>query len=166
MGTGQVNDMINDEKLAIIPRSIAYIFDQLSNIAEFDLYASFLEIYNEEVIDLLNPSVTKHNSRPILTIREDSHNNIYVAGLTEEKISGIDHLMGILHKGSLCRTTKSTEMNLVSSRSHAVFSLLLRQKPEHGSDKRYVSKIHFVDLAGSERVRFILIFFLDETNQR
>ena len=43
-------------------------------------------------------------------------------------------------------------MNLVSSRSHAVFTLLLRQKPDPASEKRYVSKIHFVDLAGSERV--------------
>lgn len=153
MGTGQVSEVINDEKLAIIPRSISYIFEQLSSKAEFDLFASFLEIYNEEVIDLLNPSMNKPNARSILTIREDAQGNIYIAGLIEEKISNVDQLMGILHKGSLCRTTKSTEMNLVSSRSHAVFSLLLRQKPEHGSEKRFVSKIHFVDLAGSERVK-------------
>ena len=155
MGTGQVNDTCVEDKLAIIPRSIEFIFDRLSSKAEYDLYASFLEIYNEEVIDLLNPSMTKSNTRPILTIREDSHGNIYIAGITEDKVTSLDQLMGILHKGSLCRTTKSTEMNLVSSRSHAILSIMLRQKPEDNSDKRYVSKIHFVDLAGSERVRVI-----------
>ena len=148
-----MNDIYCEDKMAIIPRSIEFIFDRLSSKAEYDLYASFLEIYNEEVIDLLNPSVGKHNSRPILTIREDSQGNIYIAGITEEKVTSLDQLMGVLHKGSLCRTTKSTEMNLVSSRSHAVLSLLLRQKPEQNSDRRYVSKIHFVDLAGSERVK-------------
>lgn len=163
MGTSQINDC-DKEQLAIIPRSFKYIYDSLLLRHEFDLYASFLEIYNEEVMDLLSPTSAKSIAfRSILTVREDANGSIYVAGITEEKITSFEHLMrystfyhwdcSVLHKGSLCRTTKSTDMNLVSSRSHAVLTLLLRQRPDSSSEKCYVSKIHFVDLAGSERVK-------------
>lgn len=59
-----------------------------------------------------------------------------------------------LAKGSLCRTTGSTDMNTVSSRSHAIFSVILKQNQpdQDGSTKSLTSKFHFVDLAGSERV--------------
>ena len=93
MGTSQMNEYY-EEQLAIIPRSFKYIYSALSLIHEFELYASFLEIYNEDVIDLFSPNSTKVNmSKNILTIREDANGNIYVAGITEEKIINYDHLM-------------------------------------------------------------------------
>lgn len=167
MGTSQINDC-DEEQLAIIPRSFKHIYTSLMLLYEFELYASFLEIYNEEVIDLLSPSSVKSSARSILTVREDASGSIYVAGITEERVNSCEQLMrycfsrpycSVLHKGSLCRTTKSTDMNVVSSRSHAVLTLLLRQRPDSTSEKRYVSKIHFVDLAGSERVRHDIHFF-------
>lgn len=63
------------------------------------------------------------------------------------------HGSRFLAKGSLCRTTGSTEMNAVSSRSHAIFSVILRQhQPDQDQSTSLTSKFHFVDLAGSERV--------------
>lgn len=125
----------------------------------FEIYTSFLEIYNEEIVDLLAPSescgtrsgASKRKSGGF-SIREDAKGEIYLTGIREEKIVNCDEIFALLQKGSLSRTTKSTEMNMVSSRSHAIFTLLLRQKREDGA-KVLASKLHFVDLAGSERLK-------------
>ena len=91
-----------------------------------------------------------------ISIREDVQGNIYWSGVREEPCNDPDELLGYLTKGSLCRTTGSTDMNAVSSRSHAIFSVILKQQlpdEEQSEDnKTIVSKFHFVDLAGSERV--------------
>lgn len=101
-----------------------------------------------------------------ISIREDVQGNIYWSGVREEPCHDPDELLGYLTKGSLCRTTGSTDMNAVSSRSHAIFSVILKQQlppddddndnEEHHQStdhsKTTVSKFHFVDLAGSERV--------------
>ena len=127
----------------------------------FEIYTSFLEIYNEEIIDLLAPTLETHHhatraavaaKRKSFSIREDAKGEIYLTGLREEKIVSGDEIFALLQKGSLSRTTKSTEMNMVSSRSHAIFTLLLRQRREDGA-KVLASKLHFVDLAGSERLK-------------
>ena len=67
-------------------------------------------------------------------------------------------LFRLLQKGSIARTTASTDMNRTSSRSHAIFSVILKQSLE--DDTRITSKFHFVDLAGSERVRNYSLSFL------
>lgn len=123
----------------------------------FEIYTSFLEIYNEEIIDLLVP-LESHGTRSgapkrkSFSIREDSKGEIYLTGIREERIVSEDEIFALLQKGSLSRTTKSTEMNMVSSRSHAIFTLLLRQRQGEGQ-KVLASKLHFVDLAGSERLK-------------
>lgn len=137
---------------------------------------SFLELYNEDFVDLLNASSQQfsrkrsnsvNNQTPEVQIREDVCGQIYWSGVREEPCSSPDDLLRYLTKGSFCRTTGSTDMNSVSSRSHAIFSVILKQKvPENneGEDqvvpssetqqelRTLVSKFHFVDLAGSERV--------------
>lgn len=128
----------------------------------FEIYTSFLEIYNEEIIDLLAPmeenrsnsntATSKKKKHATFSIREDAKGEIYLTGLREEKIVSGEEIFALLQKGSLSRTTKSTEMNMVSSRSHAIFTLLLRQRKEDGG-KVLSSKLHFVDLAGSERLK-------------
>lgn len=135
---------------------------------------SFMELYNEELIDLLNPrpkSASAASSGP--TIREDGTGKIKWVNLSEEKVNSTVELLryyyngvssiSVLQKGSLCRTTGSTDMNASSSRSHAIFSVTLRQSstsmateadPNSGGDKiSLMSKFHFVDLAGSERLK-------------
>ena len=159
--------------LGLIPRSVKYLMEKLqsqygapqdnsSNPGTFfEIYTSFLEIYNEEIIDLLAPTLDTHHhatraavaaKRKSFSIREDAKGEIYLTGIREEKIVSDDEIFALLQKGSLSRTTKSTEMNMVSSRSHAIFTLLLRQRREDGA-KVLASKLHFVDLAGSERLK-------------
>lgn len=115
----------------------------------YEVFVSFLELYNEELIDLLNPLRKKGGAE--VSIREDIAGNIYWSGVKEEACESPEELMSYLAKGSLCRTTGSTEMNSVSSRSHAVFSVILKLQ-KSAEEPTLTSKFHFVDLAGSERV--------------
>ena len=168
--------------LGIVPRAVGYLLSNLkekfngqgprtgnsaakdSNEPFYELYTSFLEIYNEDIIDLLAPNNShaseKESTKPAkaagktnrFSIREDARGQIYLTGIREESVAGEEEVMALLQKGSLSRTTKSTEMNMVSSRSHAIFTLMLRQRDTSDSPVR-VSKLHFVDLAGSERLK-------------
>ncbi|KAI8140358.1 hypothetical protein BJV82DRAFT_650891 [Fennellomyces sp. T-0311] len=169
MGTGLENTS-DPENEGIVPRCILELFEQLQARAaedseyDFEVAVSFLELYNEELIDLLNPSTAqkRKNGNSIssteISIREDIAGNIYWSGVREEVCRSPEELLGFLAKGSLCRTTGSTEMNTVSSRSHAIFSVILKQTKPAGDDEEskspqsLTSKFHFVDLAGSERL--------------
>lgn len=170
MGTGL--EGLDELTIGIIPRAVQYLVERLEKVFQgangnvddggefFEIYVSFLELYNEEIIDLLNSQDRNdRNKRPVLTIREDTGGNICIAGIKEEKVVCMEDILECLQKGTLGRTTKSTDMNLVSSRSHAIFTLTLRQRrmisDENGvlALKSFVSKLHFVDLAGSERVK-------------
>lgn len=128
------------------------------------MFVSFLELYNEDLVDLLNHQ--KKRTGHEVQIREDVHGQIYWSGVREEACANPNELLQYLSKGSLCRTTGSTDMNSVSSRSHAIFSVILKQQvSEEDQLRTIVSKFHFVDLAGSERVksslfRLLLLFYL------
>lgn len=167
MGTG-FEGSLDDSLLGIIPRSVEFLFSQLhsrssvdadsavftegpsSEQLTYEMNVSFLEIYNEELVDLL-AAAAGVRAMP-LTIRQEGSGEIVLAGLREQPIATIDDVYDLLRKGSLCRSTGSTEMNMNSSRSHAIFTLLLRQLKKE-SNESLVSKIHFVDLAGSERLK-------------
>ncbi|KAI7861727.1 hypothetical protein BDF14DRAFT_1865224 [Spinellus fusiger] len=170
MGTSLENST-DPQNEGIVPRCIVDMFQKLQERTEtttdfkYEVYVSFLELYNEELIDLLNPHTANKRkgnatANPVeVTIREDVAGNIYWSGVKEEQCFTPDELLGFLAKGSLCRTTGSTDMNTVSSRSHAVFSVILKQqRPEHDDAvptkmQSITSKFHFVDLAGSERLK-------------
>ncbi|CAO3642767.1 unnamed protein product [Cunninghamella blakesleeana] len=166
MGTSLENS-VNPEQEGIVPRCILHLYQTLQERMgtipgfEYEVYVSFLELYNEELIDLLNPYHTHKRKGGVtgtapaeVTIREDIAGNIYWSGVKEELCSTPEELLGFLAKGSLCRTTGSTEMNTVSSRSHAIFSVILKQKrPDSEDAQNLTSKFHFVDLAGSERLK-------------
>lgn len=112
---------------------------------------SYLEIYNEQFRDLLNP-----NSPSKLTIREDVRGNISVSGLKETVVESVDHLLQCLRNGSAVRQTNSTAINSQSSRSHAIFTIYLTQNhtnPDTGILTTVTSKLNLVDLAGSERIK-------------
>ncbi|KAF9283797.1 hypothetical protein BGZ68_005086 [Mortierella alpina] len=85
---------------------------------------SFVEIYNEDLIDLL----AKGEFRPPVTIREDAKGNIYWTGVQEIVVTSVEEVIHLLWFGSQNRQTHSTEMNEKSSRSHAIFSITLRQE--------------------------------------
>jgi len=156
MGTG-LDGALEDSTAGIIPRAVSLLQSRLSSAepGSYELYTSFLEIYNEEIIDLLNRSQQAdcRSRKGILAVREDAQGGIFVTGIKEEQCATANSILECLRNGSLCRTTKSTQMNLVSSRSHAILTISLRRRMEDGSGKSAVSKLHFVDLAGSERLK-------------
>ncbi|KAG5799469.1 hypothetical protein H9Q69_001497 [Fusarium xylarioides] len=140
---------------------------------EWSLKATYVEIYNEHLRDLLVPETTPMNERGNVAIREDTKGNIILTGLRQVDINSVDDLMNALNFGSSIRQTDATAINAKSSRSHAVFSLNLVQRKNkssgQGAEKRFSvpleamtgqdvtvttdSKLHFVDLAGSERLK-------------
>ncbi|EAW13171.1 kinesin family protein [Aspergillus clavatus NRRL 1] len=140
----------------------------------WQLKASYVEIYNEQLRDLLLPDSTPMADRNAVTIREDTKGRIILTGLHQVNINSFEDLMNALSFGSSIRQTDSTAINAKSSRSHAVFSLNLVRRKSPGSistpkEKRMSmpvevlsgsdasvtvdSKLHFVDLAGSERLK-------------
>ncbi|XP_051976245.1 kinesin-like protein KIF21A isoform X2 [Xyrauchen texanus] len=184
MGTGfDVN--ISEEELGIIPRAVSHLFrgieerrqaavEQGCPVPEFKINAQFLELYNEDVLDLFDSTrdmeVRKHKSN--IRIHEDANGGIYTVGVTTRTVSSEAEMMQCLKLGALCRTTASTQMNAQSSRSHAIFTIHLCQVRVCASDNNsetdnrlmngssemnefetLTAKFHFVDLAGSERLK-------------
>uniref|UniRef100_A0A671TRN8 Kinesin-like protein n=1 Tax=Sparus aurata TaxID=8175 RepID=A0A671TRN8_SPAAU len=149
MGGTYTSAQENDSSVGVIPRVIRRIFEEKENRAdcEFLLAVSYLEIYNEDILDLLCSSKDK----PALSIREDPKEGIKIVGLTERQVFSAQEMVGCLELGNSARTVGSTAMNAASSRSHAIFTITLEQR--RGKDKAdsVVSKLHLVDLAGSER---------------
>ncbi|KAI0181742.1 kinesin-domain-containing protein [Hypoxylon sp. FL1284] len=140
----------------------------------WQLKATYVEIYNEQLRDLLVPDHIQPHERATVNIREDQKGNIILTGLQQVDINSVDDLMNALNFGSTIRQTDSTAINAKSSRSHAVFSLNLVQRKSkaqnaQAANKRFSmplesltgadtwvttdSKLHFVDLAGSERLK-------------
>ena len=120
-------------------------------LLDYSLKASFLEVYGEDVYDLLDAN------RESLPLREDSKGGIVVVGLTNRSISNTAEALQVLHEGTMNRTTAATLMNHTSSRSHAVFTIHLsqvtRRNVSDSSDVKTTSQFTFVDLAGSERMK-------------
>ena len=109
---------------------------------------TFIEVYNEKLRDLLAPS-SKQGS---LRIRERPHGAIVISGAREVRVSSAEELLDQLEVGALARATGSTRMNKHSSRSHAIFTIIVEQQFSTTKDNSVlVGKLHLVDLAGSER---------------
>lgn len=107
---------------------------------------SFMEIYNENVFDLLNPGGNKSG----LKVRNHPTTGPYVEDLSRLAVTTYPQIEQLMDEGSKARTVASTNMNATSSRSHAVFSIVLTVA-KASTGRSMVSKIHMVDLAGSER---------------
>uniref|UniRef100_A0A8C9XXD9 Kinesin family member 21A n=1 Tax=Sander lucioperca TaxID=283035 RepID=A0A8C9XXD9_SANLU len=179
MGTGfDVN--IEEDELGIIPRAINHLFrgveerrqtasEQGKPVPEFKINAQFLELYNEEVLDLFDSTrdIEARKQRSNIKIHEDANGGIYTVGVTTRTVTSAAEMIQCLKLGALSRTTASTQMNAQSSRSHAIFTIHLCQvrvcSPDNDVRARTHSKInefetltakfHFVDLAGSERLK-------------
>jgi kinesin family protein 5 len=135
----------------IIPRACDSLFQNINNrddVVEANMKCSFLEIYREHIRDLL--SATKPESNEGLRIRHNPVRGVYVQGLIEKYVYSSEDILNTIREGTLQRTIASTALNSVSSRSHAVLTLILTQKLADGSE--IVSKLHLIDLAGSENV--------------
>ena len=113
------------ELQGIIPRSVEEIFNYIKNTANtsarFLVRASYLQIYNEVISDLLKPERTN------LQIREDKKKGVFVEGLSEWVVRSPKEVYGLINRGSSLRATGATRMNEVSSRSHALFIIIIEQ---------------------------------------
>eukprot|EP00163_Fabomonas_tropica_P009886 TRINITY_DN1980_c0_g1_i1.p1 TRINITY_DN1980_c0_g1~~TRINITY_DN1980_c0_g1_i1.p1 ORF type:complete len:706 (+),score=228.59 TRINITY_DN1980_c0_g1_i1:721-2838(+) len=131
----------------IIPRLNEELFERIDQIEdrEFLVNVSYLEIYQEVIRDLLNPSDKK------MRIREHPSLGIYVEGLAEIVVRSNEDIQRLMEQGNKMRMVAATNMNDVSSRSHACFTLKVAQRETDGDAKGLHAKINLVDLAGSER---------------
>ena len=150
-GSGKTYTMgseVGQETPGMIPRFLDDLFAGMEEEGGFDVNATFLEVYGEDVVDLLS------EKRDSLLLREDAE-GVQVVGLSQRKVRGKEDALRVLKDGTVNRTTASTLMNTHSSRSHAVFSLVVtkRSSGPEGSQPLRRSKLTFVDLAGSERMK-------------
>ncbi|KMQ91046.1 kinesin-like protein kif21b protein, partial [Lasius niger] len=176
MGTG-FDVEVDEGIVGIIPRAIGHLFNGIVDKQErakeraqmppeFKVTAQFLELYNEDLKDLLEPGGPRGGAR----IHEDTAGNIHLAGVEPRVVTSPEQALEYLRLGALSRTTGSTQMNTQSSRSHAIFTLYIKQQrcikvedPDADVDTSGVeltnefetltAKFHFVDLAGSERLK-------------
>nr|XP_030691253.1 kinesin-like protein KIF21A isoform X3 [Globicephala melas] len=185
MGTGFDVNIIEEEQ-GIISRAVKHLFKSIEEKKhtsiknglpppDFKVNAQFLELYNEEVLDLFDTTrdIDAKNKKSNIKIHEDSAGGIYTVGVTTRTVITESEMMQCLKLGALSRTTASTQMNVQSSRSHAIFTIHLCQTrmcpqidAESATDNKVISessqmnefetltaKFHFVDLAGSERLK-------------
>ncbi|XP_037701766.1 kinesin-like protein KIF21A isoform X16 [Choloepus didactylus] len=185
MGTGFDVNIIEEEQ-GIISRAVKHLFKSIEEKKhaaiknglpppDFKVNAQFLELYNEEVLDLFDTTrdIDAKNKKSNIKIHEDSTGGIYTVGVTTRTVNTESEMMQCLKLGALSRTTASTQMNVQSSRSHAIFTIHVSQTrmcphidAENVTDNKMISessqmnefetltaKFHFVDLAGSERLK-------------
>ncbi|XP_067858548.1 kinesin-like protein KIF11 [Heptranchias perlo] len=143
-----------DPLAGVIPRTLHQIFERLATYgAEFSVKVSLLEIYNEELFDLLSPSSDVSDK---LQMFDDPRNKrgVIIKGLEEISVHNKDEVYQILERGAARRTTAATLMNAYSSRSHSVFSITIHMKEMtlDGEELVKIGKLNLVDLAGSENI--------------
>ncbi|KAJ6346378.1 hypothetical protein OIU78_008923 [Salix suchowensis] len=162
-GSGKTHTMLGDIEggtrrhsvnCGITPRVFEYLFSRIQKEKEarkeekikFACKCSFLEIYNEQILDLLDPSSTN------LQIREDVKKGIYVENLKEIEVASARDMLQQLIQGAANRKVAATNMNRASSRSHSVFTCIIESKWEsQGVTHHRFARLNLVDLAGSER---------------
>jgi len=143
---------INEELRSRVADSTTINVEQQGNV-RFGVWVSFMEIYNEQMFDLLDLSpIGKGKKRPILKLGDDKDKNPYVKGLKEVFVTSSDEAYKILRLGQKNRHIASTKLNQLSSRSHSIFSIkLLKIVDVAQPHVARISRLSIVDLAGSER---------------
>eukprot|EP00736_Rhodelphis_marinus_P010044 Rmarinus@m.10604 len=166
MGTGDVD--VDDGELGVLPRAIQLLFQCMKDRTdeEIELSATFLEIHNEEIHDLLATAAValdeqasgagaqgSKSTLPTLHIREDPKIGVTVVGAVSKKVECYDDMISCLRSGLQHRAVGGTLMNERSSRSHAIFTVHIERTTFNADagQVRVRSCFHFVDLAGSER---------------
>jgi hypothetical protein len=161
-GSGKSYTMMGTpDQPGLIPRTCEDLFQRIEaahnetpNIS-YNVRVSYFEVYNEHVRDLLVPY---HPNQPpyYLKIRESPTEGPYIKDLTDAPVKNISEIMRYMKMGDASRTTASTKMNDTSSRSHSVFTIMLKQihhDMETDETTERTARIRLVDLAGSERAK-------------
>ncbi|CAD7696223.1 unnamed protein product [Ostreobium quekettii] len=140
----------------LIPRSISLIFGEAEKRSDhtFLIHISYSEIYNDAIYDLLDPDreVEDLEDLPRVRVREDEEGNVVMQNLRTCRASNEEDALALLFLGDTNRTISETPMNMASSRSHCIFSVIVEAR-KIGEDVVRRSKLNLVDLAGSERVK-------------
>ncbi|CAL1403728.1 unnamed protein product [Linum trigynum] len=162
-GSGKTYTMLGDIEggtrrhsvhCGMTPRVFEYLFSRIQKEKDvrkdeklkFVCKCSFLEIYNEQILDLLDPSSNN------LQIREDVKKGVYVENLKEVEVTSSRDVIQQLIEGAANRKVAATNMNHASSRSHSVFTCIIESKWEsQGVTHHRFARLNLVDLAGSER---------------
>ncbi|CAG5127064.1 unnamed protein product, partial [Candidula unifasciata] len=155
-GSGKTHTMMGyEDDPGLIPRFCNALFCRLhdNSSASYQIHVSYLEIYNEKVRDLLRgSSLDSNKSVHNLRVREHPRDGPYVQDLSKHSVISYEAIANLMNKGNANRTTAATNMNDVSSRSHAIFTIIFTQaRFLDGVPSERQSKINLVDLAGSER---------------
>ncbi|XP_059684383.1 kinesin-like protein KIF19 [Gavia stellata] len=146
-GCGKTYTMLGTHsEPGICARTLGDLFQAIEDTSgdtEYEVSMSYLEIYNEMIRDLLNPSLG------CLQLREDAGGTVQVAGITKVSAINAEEVMQLLARGNRQRTQEPTAANRTSSRSHAVLQVTVHQR-RRGRGLRH-GRLFMIDLAGSER---------------
>ncbi|KNC51999.1 kinesin-II 95 kDa subunit [Thecamonas trahens ATCC 50062] len=153
-GTGKTFTMegvFGDKALrGIIPNAFHHIFQHIGDSVDqqYLVRASYLEIYNEDIRDLLSKNYTRK-----LALKEHPDSGVYVKDLSAFVVKSFTEIERVMAAGKKHRVTGATNMNAQSSRSHSVFTITIEcsELGPDGDTHVRVGKLNLVDLAGSER---------------
>uniref|UniRef100_A0A5F9CE71 Kinesin-like protein n=1 Tax=Oryctolagus cuniculus TaxID=9986 RepID=A0A5F9CE71_RABIT len=134
--------------IGIIPTAFEHVFESCAENTKFLVRASYLEIYNEDVRDLLGA-----NTKQKLELKEHPEKGVYVKGLSMHTVHSVAQCERVMETGWKNRSVGYTLMNKDSSRSHSIFTISIEiyAVDERGKDHLRAGKLNLVDLAGSER---------------
>jgi len=155
-GGKRSNDDVDEQK-GIIPRAMDLIFSRTHDLGKHGWTYKFemqhLEIYNDNLVDLLNNSSGNPDSKKleIKTTSEKKENKVWVKNVTSHPVENINQVNRLLQQSKKARTTAATKANDRSSRSHAVFILKIKGKNDNTGEE-VESDLNLIDLAGSERI--------------
>ena len=149
-GAGKTYTMLGtEENPGIMSLTLNELFERIKSYPEreYNIKLWYLEIYNENIRDLLI------NNSENLELREDPNKGLIVNGITEITPKSSEHILNILKKGNKNRTTESTNANETSSRSHAILQIMVSYKDKASGINYEIKfgKLSLIDLAGSER---------------
>ncbi|OWB71945.1 binding protein [[Candida] boidinii] len=150
----KINNFEISTDAGLVPRILCKLFENLNILRDdWSVKCSFVEIYNEELKDLLADPTTSRSSKLRIFEKKKPNsitNSIKIDGLEEMYISNVDQGLSLLKQGIECRKTASTKLNDYSSRSHTIFTITLLKK--NINNEYQISKLNLVDLAGSENI--------------
>ena len=173
-GTGKTHTMsgardaecdVLSQDAGVIPRAMSQLFEHLeSKELEHSVKVTYLELYNEEITDLLGPPAEEASSAASSAssaagkvkhaLMEDGKGGVAVKGLEEVYVGSTEEVFAVLNRGNARRRTEETLLNKHSSRSHSVFSVTVHVKDVSPDGEEFVrcGKLNLVDLAGSENI--------------
>mgnify|MGYP000235902248 CR=1 FL=1 len=153
-GSGKTYSMKgNEEESGFVELAVNDLFDKISQMGamvKHQINVSYLEIYNERIIDLLNAGNSPTMTSSDLKIRDDPDYGVKVIGLTTPTVSSKEQLLSLIRKGDLNRKTSATDFNARSSRSHSILQIRLKVVNDV-TNCETTSTLSMCDLAGSER---------------